>query len=235
MSSDNLMAYIVSLETSTSVCSVALHQDRQLLSYAELRMEKSHSSHITVMVQQVLEYAAVKMEEVSAIAVSGGPGSYTGLRIGSGTAKGLCYSLDKPLISVDTLQAMAQQVISTTPGAERYLYCPMIDARRDEVYTCLVTPSLEVVQPTEPLIINQGSFAEVLEKQAVIFFGSGAAKTKKLLAPHPNAYYIENVMPSARVIGELAWPKWQHQQFEDVAYYEPFYLKEVHITKPSKK
>ena len=229
------MAYILSLETSTSVCSVALHQDQQLLAYAELRMEKSHSSHITVMVQQVLAYASVTLQTVAAVAVSGGPGSYTGLRIGSGTAKGLCFSLDKPLISVDTLQAMAQQVIASTPGAERYLFCPMIDARRDEVYTCLVTSALEVVQPTEPLIITSASFAEILEKQAIIFFGSGTAKTRQIIGENPNAYYIDDVMPSAKAIGELAWGKWQHQQFEDVAYYEPFYLKEVHITRPSKK
>ncbi len=229
------MAYILSLETSTGVCSVALHQDQQLLAYTELRMEKSHSSHITVMVQQVLEYAAVPLHEVAAVAVSGGPGSYTGLRIGSGTAKGLCFSLDKPLLSVDTLQAMAHQVIGTIPNADHYFYCPMVDARRDEVYACLLTSALEVVQPTAPVIITEASFADILEKQAVIFLGSGAAKTRKLIAAHPNAFFLDSVVPSARAVGELAWAKWQQQLFEDVAYYEPFYLKEVHITKPSKK
>ncbi|KAA3440793.1 tRNA (adenosine(37)-N6)-threonylcarbamoyltransferase complex dimerization subunit type 1 TsaB [Rufibacter hautae] len=229
------MAYLLSLETSTTVCSVALHQDRQLLSYAELQMEKSHSSHITVMVQQVLEYAGVGLEQLAAVAVSGGPGSYTGLRIGSGTAKGLCFSLDKPLISVSTLEAMAQQIISVTPAAERYLFCPMIDARRSEVYTCLMSHALEVRLPVEPVILEASSFAEDLEKQPIIFFGSGAAKAKELLASHPNAFYLENVKPTAKAIGELAFAKLQAAQFEDVAYYEPFYLKEVYITKPSGK
>jgi tRNA threonylcarbamoyladenosine biosynthesis protein TsaB len=229
------MAYILSLETSSSVCSVALHQDQQLLTYAELRLEKSHSSHITVMVNQVLEYAGVSLKEVSAIAVSGGPGSYTGLRIGSGTAKGLCYSLDIPLIAVDTLLAMAQQVIATTPYKEKFLYCPMLDARRSEVYTCMVTHDLKITLPVEPLIIESNSFDAYLEKQPVVFFGSGAAKAQELLAPHENAFFLENVKPSAKAVGELAFERLEMQQFEDVAYYEPFYLKEVYITKPSGK
>ncbi|GAB2552518.1 tRNA (adenosine(37)-N6)-threonylcarbamoyltransferase complex dimerization subunit type 1 TsaB [Rufibacter soli] len=229
------MAYILSLETSTTVCSVALHLDQQLLSYAELQMEKSHSSHITVMVQQVMEYAGVGLGQLDAVAVSGGPGSYTGLRIGSGTAKGLCFSLDKPLLSVDTLSAMAQQIISVTPQPERYLFCPMIDARRSEVYTCLLTHELEMRLPVEPLILEASSFAPDLEKQPIIFFGSGAAKAQELLAPHPNAFYLSNVKPTAKAIGELAWAKWQREEFENVAYYEPFYLKDVYITKPSGK
>ncbi|MFC6996140.1 tRNA (adenosine(37)-N6)-threonylcarbamoyltransferase complex dimerization subunit type 1 TsaB [Rufibacter roseus] len=229
------MALILSIETSSTVCSVALHKDQHLQSYAELQMEKSHSSHITVMVKQVLDNAKVAIEDISAVAVSGGPGSYTGLRIGSGTAKGFCFSLDLPLIAVDTLAAMAQQVISATPNPQQFLFCPMVDARRDEVYTCLVDENLNVVLPTEPRILTSAAFAEELEKQAVIFFGSGATKAQKILTDHPNAYYIDNVMPTAKAIGELAWNKWQNKEFEDVAYYEPFYLKEVHITKPSGK
>ncbi|MFB9863385.1 tRNA (adenosine(37)-N6)-threonylcarbamoyltransferase complex dimerization subunit type 1 TsaB [Rufibacter immobilis] len=229
------MAYILSLETSSTVCSVALHLDQQLLSYTELQMEKSHSSHITVMVEQVVGHAGVRLEQVDAIAVSGGPGSYTGLRIGSGTAKGLCYALDKPLISVDTLWAMAHAVIESAPAPEQYLYCPMIDARRAEVYTCLVDHALEVQLPVEPMVLDSASFASELEKWPLIFFGSGAAKAKELLAPHPNAFYLDNVKPTAKAIGTLAYAKLQAKQFEDVAYFEPFYLKEVYITKPSGK
>ncbi|WP_207436287.1 tRNA (adenosine(37)-N6)-threonylcarbamoyltransferase complex dimerization subunit type 1 TsaB [Sabulibacter ruber] len=229
------MAYILSLETSSTVCSVALHHNQQLLSYAELQMEKSHSSHITVMVNQVVENAGLTLQQVNAVAVSGGPGSYTGLRIGSGTAKGLCFALDKPLISVSTLKAMARQMIESLPAPERFLYCPMIDARRSEVYTCLLDHSLEEVLPIEPMILDSSSFASELEKQTIIFFGSGAAKAKELIAPHPNAFFVENVKPTAKAIGELAFLKHQEAQFEDVAYYEPFYLKEVYITKPSGK
>ncbi|ALI99320.1 tRNA (adenosine(37)-N6)-threonylcarbamoyltransferase complex dimerization subunit type 1 TsaB [Rufibacter tibetensis] len=229
------MAYILSLETSSSVCSVALHQDQALLSYAELQMEKSHSSHITVMVEQVLEYAGVKLKQLDAVAVSGGPGSYTGLRIGTGTAKGLCFSLDKPLVSVSTLASMAQQVISFTPAPERYLFCPMLDARRSEVYTCLLAHDLNEQSPVEPMVLESSSFAQELEKQPIIFFGSGATKAKELLAPHPNAFYLENVKPTAKAIGTLAFPRLLAGKFEDVAYYEPFYLKEVYITKPLRK
>ncbi|MGV3539487.1 MAG: tRNA (adenosine(37)-N6)-threonylcarbamoyltransferase complex dimerization subunit type 1 TsaB [Rufibacter sp.] len=228
------MAYILSLETSSTVCSVALHQAGQLLSYTVLQMEKAHSSHITVMVQQVLEYAGVPLERIDAIAVSGGPGSYTGLRIGSGTAKGLCFSLDKPLISVGTLSAMAQQVIASTPSPERYWFCPMLDARRSEVYTSLLTHTLAPIKEVAPVILESDSFAQDLETQPVVFFGSGCAKAKQLIAAHPNAFYLDNVKPSAKGVGELAWGKFQQQQFEDVAYYEPFYLKEVYITSPTK-
>ncbi|MBA9079769.1 tRNA (adenosine(37)-N6)-threonylcarbamoyltransferase complex dimerization subunit type 1 TsaB [Rufibacter quisquiliarum] len=229
------MAYLLSLETSSSVCSVALHKSGQLLSYAELQMEKSHSSHITVMVQQVVGNAGVELNEVAAVAVSGGPGSYTGLRIGSGTAKGLCYALDKPLIAVDTLTAMAQQVVSSTPGPERFLFCPMLDARRAEVYTCLLTHALEKKLEVAPVILSAETFAAEMQDQPIAFFGNGSEKAKELLATHPNAFYLENVKPTARAIGELAWQKYQKQEFEDVAYYEPFYLKEVYITTPSGK
>jgi tRNA threonylcarbamoyladenosine biosynthesis protein TsaB len=198
-------------------------------------MEKSHSSHITMMVTQVLEYAGVRLEQIDAVAVSGGPGSYTGLRIGSGTAKGLCFSLDKPLVSVSTLAAMAHQVISMTAAPENYLFCPMLDARRSEVYTCLLTHALQEHLPIEPMILEKDSFAAVLEKRPVIFFGSGAPKAQELLAPHPNAFYLENVKPTAIAIGELGFLKLQAGLVEDVAYYEPFYLKDVYITKPSGK
>ncbi len=212
---------------------MALHHEQQLLSYAELQMEKSHSSHITVMVQQVLEYAGVSLSGVAAVAVSGGPGSYTGLRIGSGTAKGLCYSLDIPLISVDTLSAMAQQVISMTPSPERFLFCPMLDARRAEVYASLLTHDLQVRQEVAPVILDEASFASILETEQIIVFGNGSDKAQQLMGPHPNAFYVSHVHPSAKAIGALAWEKFQTQQLEDVAYFEPFYLKEVYITKPT--
>ena len=131
------MALILSLETSSTVCSVALAQDGHLIGSSELRLEKSHSSHITVLIQQLLENTGFTEKDLSAVAVSGGPGSYTGLRIGTSTAKGLCYALNIPLIAVSTLQAMAQETVQFMPNPETYFFCPMIDARRMEVYTAL--------------------------------------------------------------------------------------------------
>lgn len=225
------MALLLALETSSPVCSVALYQDSHLLGLAELRVEKSHSSHITVLIEQLLTNTGHSRQELSAIAVSGGPGSYTGLRIGGATAKGLCYSLDIPLVEVSTLHAMGQEVISYTAAPAQYLYCPMLDARRMEVFTCLLDHELREILPVEPVILQKDSLADRLTEQKIVFFGSGAAKWRELLGDHPKALFVEEVIPNAKFIGQLAWPKYQAAQFEDVAYYEPFYLKEVYITK----
>ncbi|WP_242920744.1 tRNA (adenosine(37)-N6)-threonylcarbamoyltransferase complex dimerization subunit type 1 TsaB [Pontibacter liquoris] len=224
------MAVILAIETSTTVCSVALFKEGQLLGASELQIEKSHSSHITVMVAQLVENCGLTLADVSAVAVSGGPGSYTGLRIGSSTAKGLCFSLDIPLLEVSTLYGLAAQVIAATPNPEQYLFCPMLDARRMEVYTCLLTHELEEVMPVTPVILDEHLLQEKLTQQPIIFFGSGAAKYKPLVSEQPNALFIEAILPSAKTIGQLALAKYDKQQFEDIAYYEPFYLKDVYIT-----
>src|SRR5688572_17283074 len=224
------MALILSLETSTTVCSVALAQDGRLIGQSELRLEKSHSSHITVLIQQLLENTGFTQQDLSAIAVSGGPGSYTGLRIGTSTAKGLCYALDIPLIAVSTLQAMAQETLKFTPNAENYLFWPMIDARRMEVYTALYGSSLEEIEKDQALVLEETSFQEKLKTNKILFFGNGAAKWQTLLGANANALFLKNVIPSAEAVSELAWQKFQAGQFENVAYYEPFYVKEVHIT-----
>ena len=224
------MPLLLALETSTTVCSIALFQDQQLLGASELQIEKSHSSHITVMVQQLVENCGATLQELSAVAVSGGPGSYTGLRIGTSTAKGLCYSLDIPLLEVSTLYGLAAQVVQATPQPERYLFCPMLDARRMEVYTCLLDSGLQEVSPVEPVVLDGDTFRSQLAAQPIIFFGSGAPKFKELVQDSGNALFIENVLPSAKTIGQLALAKYMQQAFEDVAYYEPFYLKDVYIT-----
>lgn len=228
------MPLLLALETSSSVCSIALYKGEQLLGASELRIEKSHSSHITVMIEQLLENCGMKLQDLSAIAISGGPGSYTGLRIGSSTAKGLCYSLDIPLLEVSTLHALAAQVINVTPNPEQFLFCPMLDARRLEVYTCLLTNQLDEVEPIAPLILSEDTFKEKLATYKVIFFGSGAPKYKELLPENMNALFIQEVQPSAITIGKLALAKYEQKAFEDVAYYEPFYLKDVYITSAGK-
>jgi tRNA threonylcarbamoyladenosine biosynthesis protein TsaB len=228
------MAYLLALETSSNICSVALFQDGQLLGISELQMDKSHSSHITMLVDQLLQNCQVPLTNLSAILLSGGPGSYTGLRIGSSTAKGFCFSLDIPLIEVSTLEALAAAAVSLTPRAAEYLFCPMIDARRMEVYTTLLGPDMKEVLPVCPMVLTEESFEEQMRHNQIIFFGSGAAKCKTLFGDNPNALFLDNLTVSARWLGKLGEEKYQNKLFEDVAYYEPFYLKEVYITSSNK-
>ncbi|KAA5547583.1 tRNA (adenosine(37)-N6)-threonylcarbamoyltransferase complex dimerization subunit type 1 TsaB [Adhaeribacter rhizoryzae] len=228
------MAVLLALETSSTVCSVALFKNGQLLGVSELQIEKSHSSHITVLIEQLLQNCQVNLKDLAAIAISGGPGSYTGLRIGSATAKGLCYSLSIPLIEVSTLDAIAAKAIGYTPKPENYLYCPMIDARRMEVYTTITNHNLEALVPVAPLVLEKDSFKPELAKHKIIFCGSGVAKFKHLVEEPANAYFLEHVKPSADLIGKLALSKLEQNIFQNVAYYEPFYLKEVYITSSAK-
>lgn len=224
------MPLLLALETSSTVCSVALFSGTQLLGTSELRIEKSHSSHITVMISQLLENCGVELKQLAAVAVSGGPGSYTGLRIGSSTAKGLCYSLDIPLIEVSTLYGLAAQVIENTPNPDQYLFCPMQDARRMEVYTCMLTDKLEEILPVTPVILEEDTFKKQVSEKPVIFFGSGSEKFKSLVTASERYLFVAGVLPSAKTIGKLAMEKYSGKVFEDVAYYEPFYLKDVYIT-----
>ncbi|MCB2409568.1 tRNA (adenosine(37)-N6)-threonylcarbamoyltransferase complex dimerization subunit type 1 TsaB [Hymenobacter lucidus] len=222
---------ILSLETSSPVCSVALHRDGQLVGQSELRLEKSHSSHLSLLVQQLLDNTSHTLHDLAAVAVSDGPGSYTGLRIGAAAAKGFCYALDIPLIAISTLQALAHQVARYTAQAEQVLFCPMLDARRMEVYSALYTHDGREMLAPAPLILDSDTLAEQLTHHRLLFFGNGAAKFAPLLNT-PNAGFLTNIEPSAIAVGELAQHAFQRQEFRDVAYYEPFYLKEVHTTTP---
>lgn len=228
------MPLLLAIETSTTVCSIALYKNSQLLGASELQIEKSHSSHITVMIEQLVQNCGASLQELEAIAVSGGPGSYTGLRIGVSTAKGLCYSMGIPLLQVSTLHGMAAQVIAVTPNPEEYLFCPMLDARRMEVYTCLLTHEQEEVRSISPVVLDEETFNAELQERPIIFFGSGAAKFRELKNKELHALFVEGVLPNAKTIGLLALPKYERQEFEDVAYYEPFYLKDVYITSATK-
>jgi tRNA threonylcarbamoyladenosine biosynthesis protein TsaB len=229
------MAYLLALETSSTICSVALFQNQTLLGISELQIEKSHSSHITVLIDQLLQNCQVPLSALAAIVLSGGPGSYTGLRIGSSTAKGFCFSLDIPLIEVSTLKALASGAIALSPRMQVDLFCPMIDARRMEVYTTLLNQDLEVVLPVSPMVLTEGSFREQLSHKRILFFGSGAAKAHTLLEDNPNALFLDGLQVSARWLGKEGLEKYLKGLLEDVAYYEPFYLKEVYITSSNKK
>lgn len=228
------MALLLSLETSSPICAVALHHfaDGRLLGQAELRLEKSHSTHLTVLIEQLVTNAGHALADLGAVALSDGPGSYTGLRIGAAAAKGLCFALDVPLLAVGTLPALAHQVAARTPRPDTYLYCPMLDARRQEVYTALYQANGQALLPPTNLVLDETSLAEHLAHHSVLFFGSGAAKFQPLVAANPNAVFLAGAQPSAVSIGELAYAAYQRQEFQDVAYYEPFYLKEVYTTTP---
>jgi len=172
------------------------------------------------------------LRDLAAVAVSDGPGSYTGLRIGAAAAKGLCFALDIPLVAVGTLPALAHQIATRTPRADTYLYAPMLDARRQEVYTALYRADGSELAVPAPLILTPEALAEQLAHHSVLFFGSGAAKFQPLVSDNPNAAFLSDVQPSAVSVGELALGAYQRQEFQNVAYYEPFYLKEVYTTTP---
>ena len=225
---------LLSLETSSPVCSVALHrlEGGALIGQSELRLDKSHSTHLTVLIEQLLANTGHRLAHLAAVAVSDGPGSYTGLRIGAAAAKGLCFALDIPLVAVSTLRALAAQVAAGTARPESWLYCPMLDARRTEVYAAIYTHEGEEVLAPTPLLLDADTLAEQLARQPVLFFGHGAAKFQALPGERANAGFLTGIQPSAVSVGALAVAAYHRQEFQDVAYYEPFYLKEVYTTTP---
>ena len=227
------MSLILGIETSTKICSVAVSDGEKLLAIEEEGGEYSHSEKLTVFIQKVLGRAGLQLKDVDAVAVSKGPGSYTGLRIGVSVAKGLCYALDKPLIAVDTLQAMAKNV-AALPNQSKTLFSPMIDARRMEVYTALYDSKNNSVTPITAKIIDENSFSEELTVQKIIFFGDGADKCAEVLDKNSNATFFDEGLPSAKFVNQIAFDKYQNQEFEDVAYFEPYYLKDFVATTPKK-
>lgn len=228
------MANIISIETATKVCSIALHSDGELIALREDDNQHSHSANITLFVDEVVKEAGITFSNIDAIAVSKGPGSYTGLRIGVSAAKGFCYGLGIPLISVNTLMAMAQHTALSTHKNTNALLCPMIDARRMEVFCALINHQNQWVKETDAVIVDENSFRQELEIQQIVFFGDGASKCQSTIN-NPNAIFVDEVKPSAKYVGELAWGKFNLKQFEDVAYFEPFYLKEFVATTPKKQ
>ncbi len=244
------MALILNIETATTVCSVSLAKDGRLISLKEQNGDYSHAENLTLFIEDVCKQANVNLFQVDAIAISKGPGSYTGLRIGVSTAKGLCYSLDKPLIALDTLKYLSIAVSSrdvtvssneekssrnvTLSGVEgrnfdgriTSLFCPMLDARRMEVYCAIYDSDGNVLKETAAEIIDEHSFSDVLKTNKVIFFGDGASKCKEIFSKNSNAVFIDDIVPSAKDMVTLSEKAYNEKQFEDVAYFEPFYLKD---------
>lgn len=227
------MSCILHIETSTEVCSVALSEDGHCIFSKEDMQGPSHAVTLGVFVDEALSFANSHAIPLDAVAVSCGPGSYTGLRIGVSTAKGVCYGMDLKLLSVPTLKVLCVPILLRDSLPDDALLCPMIDARRMEVYAAVYDRALRDVRPVQADIVDENSYLEFLEKHPVYFFGNGAAKCKAKIT-HPNAHFLDDIHPLAKWMFPLAERQMMNEQFEDVAYFEPFYLKEFVASKPKK-
>ena len=224
---------ILNIETSTTCCSAAITINGKPVASVEQLANANHASQLPVFIQQLLHEANVNGWHLDAVALSQGPGSYTGLRIGASTAKGICYGLNIPLIPVDTLQVLCASVPSGMLP-DNALLCPMLDARRMEVYTALYQQQgtqLSTISEVQAMIIDADAFAQTLAQQPVYFFGNGAAKCQSVIT-HPNAHFVDNVVPQAQCMGLLAEMQHNSLDVKQMAYYEPFYLKEF-VAAPS--
>ncbi|MFA6085837.1 tRNA (adenosine(37)-N6)-threonylcarbamoyltransferase complex dimerization subunit type 1 TsaB [Mucilaginibacter sp.] len=220
------MSYILQIETATTSCSVALAHNRQVLAFKEINARNIHAEVITVYIDELIAKCNITYANLDAVAVSCGPGSYTGLRIGVSTAKGLCFALDKPLIAVETLAAMAMGAVAGNPIGDDVLLCPMIDARRMEVYTAIFNKAQQEIKPTAAEIIDENSFAGLLAQHNILFFGDGADKCREALGNNPHAHFLPDFVNSAVHLTNIATDKFEKKEFVDVAYFEPYYLKD---------
>ncbi|MCB0578633.1 MAG: tRNA (adenosine(37)-N6)-threonylcarbamoyltransferase complex dimerization subunit type 1 TsaB [Phaeodactylibacter sp.] len=223
------MPLILLIETATDICSIGLSRGSRLLSIHQAEAGYQHAGQITLLISRCLEEAGASLAGLDAVALSSGPGSYTSLRVGAATAKGICYSLDKPLIVVDTLQALA--LAALRQEREEALYYPMIDARRMEVYTAGFDASNEQIAPPQALVIEKHVFSEQLQAgHRIVLSGNGAEKCRPVL-PGGNILYSPVTCSAAHLL-PLALTAFEREKFEDAAYYSPFYLKPPNITKP---
>uniref|UniRef100_UPI00404893E7 tRNA (adenosine(37)-N6)-threonylcarbamoyltransferase complex dimerization subunit type 1 TsaB n=1 Tax=Polaribacter sp. TaxID=1920175 RepID=UPI00404893E7 len=223
------MAYILNIETATKNCSVALAFEGKLIAIKEINSGSySHAELLHPFVKEVLEMAKISINQIQAIAVSKGPGSYTGLRIGVSAAKGFCFAQNIPLISIETLRSLSHS-LAINDG----VIAPLLDARRMEVYSAVFSSDYEQIRAIEAQIIDKNSFVEYLKQGKVYFLGDGAEKCKDLLT-HSNAVFIEDQFPSAKEMCALSYVKYKKNDIEDVAYFEPFYLKDF-VAVPQKK
>ncbi|MFL2643845.1 MAG: tRNA (adenosine(37)-N6)-threonylcarbamoyltransferase complex dimerization subunit type 1 TsaB [Flavobacteriales bacterium] len=214
------MAYILNIETSTTNCSVAIFNDLNLIEFAEVNTgDYSHSKSLHVFIDSILKKSKIFPKDLSAISVSKGPGSYTGLRIGVASAKGLCFALDIPLISIETLKILSQNLLN------KGIVIPCLDARRMEVYSAVFDIENKMIRETRAEIIDENSFEEYLNKNQVYFIGNANEKLKKIIT-NKNAEFIDNYFPSARQMGLLSFNKFKNNKFENLDNFEPFYLKD---------
>lgn len=229
--------YILQIETATPVCSVAISKNGETIAKVEADAPNLHASHLTLFIEQALEKAAVIRNDLAAVAISMGPGSYTGLRIGASTAKGLCYALDIPLIAVNTLEAMVYGfVLQGNSVSAAHIFVPMIDARRMEVYMAQYNSQLQCIAETAARIIDENSFADdEAGSKYYVLFGSGADKFETLFETNDTVQVKTGFRNSASFFDKLAFQRFQQGLFEDVVYFEPYYLKDFIATTPKKR
>lgn len=226
------MPLLLLIETATDICSIGISRDEALLSLVEIDERADHAARINELILRACKEAGCTLAEVDAVAISKGPGSYTSLRVGTATAKGICYALDKPLIAVDTLESIAR-ASRQQDGEEKWLYSPMIDARRMEVYTTFYDRDLRVLEATHPLVVESDVFASYLEEgYRVVIAGNGSEKCLEVL---PESVIWKEVTCSAAHLLVPALRAYREQEFADIAYFEPFYLKKPNITKSKKR
>ena len=224
------LSFILHIETSTKNCSVSIAKSGELISLKEINNGAySHSEMLHPLIKEALLESKLTIKEIEAIAVGKGPGSYTGLRIGISAAKGLCFANDIPLISINSLEILAH---STT--IDKGYIIPMIDARRMEVYSAIYDESYTLIRETKADIIDEHSFCDKLQNHTVYFLGDGAKKCKETIV-HKNAVFIKNAFPSAKEMTQLSYDKYKENKTEDIAYFEPFYLKNFVATQEKKK
>ena len=224
------MIRILCIETSLDYCSVSIIEDGKVIDSENINIKKSHSEFILILIKDLLKRIKISLNQLSAIAVSEGPGSYTGLRIGVSTAKGLCFSLDLPLLSVNSLDLMIHDVKKKNLVESGSLLCPMIDARRMEVYTKIVKDDLIIIKDTHAKILSNNSFNSLLKFNKINFFGNGSTKFKKIIKSN-NALFIEKIIPEAINFDQIVHDKYLEGKFEDLINFEPNYLKEYYFKK----
>ena len=227
------MAYLLHIESTSTVCSVAVSENNTLLAVKEINDGFTHAENLHLFIQDVLQQVGLSLKQLQAISISSGPGSYTGLRIGFASAKGLAYALNIPLIKVDTLQSLSRCVIERI-NKDGY-YCPLIDARRMEVYYAIHNLELNEIQVPANLVLSETTVSKFDLDKDIYFFGDGLEKSKSILSQLKRVHFIENIVPSSIHLISLAFDKFVKNEFEDLAYTEPFYLKDFYFTTPSNK
>jgi tRNA threonylcarbamoyladenosine biosynthesis protein TsaB len=230
------MPYILALETALDICSVALGKDGFLVADKSVHGTNLHANQLTIFIEDVMQAAGISYAGLDAICISEGPGSYTGLRIGTSAAKGLCYALEIPLIAVNTLQSLAfGGHKSYVPENDNMLFCPMIDARRMEVYYAVYDAAMKEVQATKAAVVTSEEFENILAENEVLFFGNGMPKSKAILESFPKAFFADDIYARAENMLTLAFEKFNAQQTENLYNFEPYYLKEFVAGSPAEK
>jgi tRNA threonylcarbamoyladenosine biosynthesis protein TsaB len=220
---------ILNIETSTNVCSIAMSENGNCIFSKSNTDGMNHAALLSVFIAEAMAFLKIDSRKLDAVAVSSGPGSYTGLRIGVSTAKGLCYGLDIPLIAISSLEVLTAQALNSKDIDKSALFCPMIDARRMEVYAAFYNSCGNIEREISADVIDNDAYTEILHKRTVYFFGNGAEKCKSVIT-HSNARFIDDLFPLAENMISLSEKSFFEKKFVDVAYFEPFYLKEFHTT-----